>query len=166
MSVYIIPCFILVIVISCFIKRVNVYEAVTDGAADGLKMLLHILPTMIIMLTAVSMLRASGLLSALVGFIEPFMKQIGVPAEIVPMVLLRPVSGSGSFGLLTDCFNTYGADSIIGRLTSVIMGSTETTFYTIAVYYAGTGIKDVKKVIPCAVLGDLVSVILACIIVK
>lgn len=166
MSVYIIPCFILVIVISCFIKRVNVYEAVTDGAADGLKMLLHILPTMIIMLTAVSMLRASGLLSAVVGFIEPVMKQIGVPAEIVPMVLLRPVSGSGSFGLLTDYFNTYGADSVIGRLTSVIMGSTETTFYTIAVYYAGTGIKDVKKVIPCAVLGDLVSVILACIIVK
>ena len=166
MSSYIIPCFILIIIISCFVKRINVYEAVTEGGEEGLRMLLHIFPTLIIMLTAVSMLRESGILTAIVSFIEPLMKKTGVPAEIVPMVLLRPVSGSGSFGLLTDYFNTYGADSLIGRLTSVIMGSTETTFYTIAVYYAGTGIKDVRKVIPCAVVGDLVGVIMACLIVK
>lgn len=166
MSQYIIPIFILIIIISCFIKRVNVYESVTKGGEDGLKMLIHILPTMVVMLTAVSMLRASGLLGAIVSLLEPVMRKTGVPAEIIPMVLLRPVSGSGSFGLLTDYLNTYGADSLIGRLTSVIMGSTETTFYTIAVYYAGTGIKDVRKVIPCAVVGDLVGVIMACLIVR
>ena len=82
------------------------------------------------------------------------------------MVLLRPVSGSGAFGILADNLSAYGADSRIGRLTSVIMGSTETTFYTIAVYFGATDIKDIKRAIPCAVVGDLVCVVLACILIK
>ena len=163
---YIIPAFIVIIIFSCFKNKVNIYDAVIAGAESGIMTIKTILPTMIIILTAVYMLRASGLLDALITLFEPIFIRIGVPAEILPMVLLRPVSGSGSFGLLTDYYTSFGVDSRIGRLVSVIMGSTETTFYTIAVYYSGTGIKNLKRVIPCALVGDLVCIIAACITVK
>ena len=165
-SIYIIPAFIFIIMVACFKNKINVYESVLSGAETGLKTLITILPTMIIILSAVSMLRASGVLDCVVGLLSPLFYKVKLPPEIIPMMLLRPVSGSGSFGLLSDYLLQYGPDSLIGRLTSVIMGSTETTFYTIAVYFAGTGIKDVKKVIPCALFADFVSMILACIIIK
>lgn len=163
---YIIPVLFVIIICSCFKNKVNLYDAVILGAENGLGMIKTILPTMIIILTAVSMLRASGILDSLTVMFEPFFFKIGVSSEILPMVMLRPISGSGSFGLLTDYYKNFGVDSQIGRLVSVIMGSTETTFYTIAVYYSGTGIKDVRRVIPCALLGDLVCIIMACLIVK
>lgn len=165
-STYIIPVFIMIIIISCFKNKTNVYNAVVSGAEAGLRMLVTILPTMVIILSAVSMLRASGILEAVVNLLAPVFNKIDVPSDIIPMVLLRPVSGSGSFGLLSDYLSSYGPDSRIGLLTSIIMGSTETTFYTIAVYYAGTGIKDLRRVIPCALFGDLVSIVMACIIIR
>ncbi len=164
-SIYIIPVFIFTIIITCFKNKVNIYDAIVQGAESGLKTIITILPTMIIILAAVGMLRASGALETVVGLMSPLFNKIGVPAEIIPMVLLRPISGSGSFGLLTDYYATYGPDSIIGKLTSVIMASTETTFYTIAVYYSGTGIKDIRRVLPCAIFGDLICIVIACIIV-
>lgn len=165
-GIYIIPSFILVIIIQCLVSRINVYNAVLKGAETGLSTLVTILPTMVIILSGVSMLRASGVLDCAVHIFEPVFKKIDVPAEIIPMVLLRPVSGSGSFGLLSDYLSTYGPDSRIGMLTSIIMGSTETTFYTMAVYYAGTGIKDLRRVITCALFGDFISIFLACIIIR
>ena len=163
---YIIPFLFVVIICSCFKNKINLYDAVIAGAESGLGMIKTILPTMVIILTAVSMLRASGIMDSLTFIFEPLFSKIGVPSEILPMVMLRPISGSGSFGLLTDYYKNFGVDSHIGRLVSVIMGSTETTFYTIAVYYSGTGIKDLRRVIPCALLGDLVCVIAACLTVR
>lgn len=163
---YIIPMLFVIIIFSCFKSKVNLYDAVITGAEDGLGMIKTILPTMIIILTAVSMLRASGILGSLTVFFKPLFQKIGVSSEILPMVMLRPISGSGSFGLLTDYYTNFGVDSQIGRLVSVIMGSTETTFYTIAVYYSGTGVKDVRRVLPCALLGDLVGIVVACLVVK
>lgn len=166
MSSYIIPLFICIIIFACIKNRVPVYDTVVAGAEEGLMMVGRIIPTMVVILTAVSMLRASGALEAAEGILHPLLDKVGVPPEIVPMVLLRPVSGSGAFGILADNLSAYGADSRIGRLTSVIMGSTETTFYTIAVYFGATDIKDIKRAIPCAVIGDLVCVVLACILIK
>ncbi len=163
---YIIPLFMVSLICSCFKNKINLYDAVVIGAENGIKTIKTILPTMVIILTAVYMLRASGLLDAMISIFRPLFIKLGVPAEIIPMVMLRPVSGSGSFGLLTDYYTNFGVDSQIGRLVSVIMGSTETTFYTIAVYYSGTGIKDIRRVIPCALVGDLVCIIAACIIVN
>jgi len=165
LSAYIVPAFIAIIIIFCLKNKVPVYDTVVNGAENGLLMLKKILPTMIIILTAVSMLRASGALDSAITLLRPVFERLNIPPEIIPMVLLRPVSGSGSFALLTDTLSQYGADSRIGRLTSVIMGSTETTFYTIAVYFGATGMKNIKRAIPCAVIGDLVCIIIACIII-
>lgn len=165
-SIYVIPLFIFVIIISCFKSKTNVYNAVLDGAETGLRTIMTILPTMVIIISAVAMLRASGILEAIVNLLSPIFDKINVPSEIIPMVLLRPISGSGSFGLLSDYLSIYGPDSRIGMLTSIIMGSTETTFYTIAVYYANTGVKDLRRVIPCALFGDFISILMACIIIR
>lgn len=166
LSVYIIPAFISAIIISCVKSKVPVYDSVIEGAEDGLKMLLKIIPTMVAIMTAVSMLRASGALEAAVGALSPLCKAANIPPEIVPMMLLRPISGSGAFGILADDLTVYGPDSRIGNLASVIMGSTETTFYTLAVYFGSTNVKDIKRAVPCAVLGDVVGAAIACLIVK
>lgn len=166
MSAYIVPFFIAVIIIFCLKNKVPVYDTVVAGAENGLVMLTKIVPTMVIILTAVSMLRASGALDTAIALLRPVFEKIKVPPEIIPMVLLRPVSGSGSFGILADTLSAYGADSRVGRLTSVIMGSTETTFYTLAVYFGATGMKNIKRAIPCAMIGDLVCIIAACIAVQ
>lgn len=166
MSAYIVPIFITTIIIFCLKNKVPVYDTIVDGAENGLLMLTKIVPTMVIILTAVAMLRASGALDTAITVLRPVFEKINVPPEIIPMVLLRPVSGSGSFGILTDTLSAYGADSRIGRLTSVIMGSTETTFYTLAVYFGATGMKNIKRAIPCAIIGDLVCIVFACITVR
>ena len=166
MTVYIIPVFICLILASCIKKRVPVYDTVVKGADDGLKTLTRILPTMVVILTAVSMLRESGALEFFIKYTGPLFEKAGIPAEVVSMVLLRPVSGSGAFGLLADNITTYGPDSRVGMLSSVIMGSTETTFYTLAVYFGSAGMKDVKRVLPCALIGDAVCVITACLLIR
>jgi len=166
MGKYIIPGFICIIIISCLKNKVPVYNTVISGADDGLKTVLKIVPTMIVILTAVSMFRASGALDYVVRLMSPLFEKMNIPSELIPMIVLRPISGSGAMGLLTDSFSAYGPDSRIGMISGVIMGSTETTFYTMAVYFGAVGIKDVKKVLPCALIGDAVCVIVACLLIK
>lgn len=165
-SELILPVFLAVIIVFSIKARVPVYDTVISGAEDGMMMLLKIVPSMIAIMTAVAMLRSSGIFDFVVRLLEPVMNKLNVPPEILPMVILRPISGSGAFGILTDNLTTYGADSRIGRLSSVIMGSTETTFYTIAIYFSETNMKNVFRAIPCAVIADLVCVVLACIFVR
>ncbi len=158
---YIVPVVIFIILISAIIKKVPVYDSMCLGAADGLKIIVKILPSMICIMSAAAMLRASGIIDFFVDFLSPFTEKIGIPAEIMPMAMLRPVSGSGSLGLLADNLKTYGPDSRAGLISSIIMGSTETTFYTLAVYFGATGVKKSKRAIPCAVIGDIVGVMVS-----
>lgn len=123
-----------------------------------MRLLVDIFPPLVAMLTAASMLRASGALDIAVSFISPLTEKIGLPGEVMPLVMIRPVSGSGSIGVLSGILNQCGADSFAGRLASVICGSTETTFYCLAVYFSKTRVKYIKRAVPCAVAGDIAGI--------
>lgn len=163
---YIVPAVIFIILMPAIIKKVPIYDTMCDGAGDGLKILVKILPSMICIMSAAAMLRASGVMDFIINFVRPLTDVAGIPAEIMPMAFLRPVSGSGSMGLLAENLETYGADSIPGLISSIIMGSTETTFYTLAVYFGATHVKNTKRAVICAVIGDITGVVISTMIVK
>lgn len=160
-----IPAVILCIVITCLIKQIPLYSTVVSGAEEGIKIVGKILPTLIVILTAISMLNASGVLDCIIDIFEPITRLLNIPKETMPLVLMRPISGSGALGILTDILSRYGPDTRIGMMASVIMGSTETTFYTLAVYFGATGVKNVSRAIPCALIGDLTAIIVASFII-
>ena len=163
---YIIPALIFAVLAAALLKKQPAYEQFIDGAADGLKMLARIAPPVIAVVTAVYMMRASGLLAWLLGLISPVTDLIGIPPEVTPLALIRPLSGSGAIGLLSDILNQYGADSDIGKIASVICGSTETTFYCLCVYFSATRVKNNLKIIPCALLGDVTGIIFGTLLIK
>ena len=147
-------------------KRVDVYAALTRGAEEGLGVLLRILPALVGLLTAVSMFRASGAMDWLSRAFAPVTGFLGIPQETTPLLLVRPVSGSGALAVASDLIKTYGADSYIGRVAAVMMGSTETTFYTIAVYFGAAGIHKTCHTIPAALTADLAGFIAAAFAVR
>ena len=137
-------------------RRVDVYRALTRGAEEGLTVLLHILPSLVGLLTAVYMFRASGAMEWLAGLLAPLLARVGIPQEAAPLLFIRPVSGSGALAVGSELMATYGADSYIGRVAAVMLGSSETTFYTIAVYYSSAGIRKTRYTIPAALCADVV----------
>jgi len=147
-------------------KRVDVFAALTDGALDGLKTLLRIFPSLLALLPAIYLLRASGLLDALTGLLSPFLEVLGIPADLTPIMILRPLSGSGALAAATEIIRQFGADSIIGRTAAVMIGSTETTFYVIAVYFGAAGITKGRRIIPAALIADLVGFVMAAVTVR
>ena len=138
-------------------RRVDVYGALTHGAEEGLTVLLKVLPALVGLLTAVSMFRASGALEWLTGLCAPVLELLGIPPETTPLMLVRPVSGSGALAVGTDLITTYGPDSYIGRVAAVMLGSTETTFYTIAVYFGAAGIHKTRHTVPAALTADFMG---------
>ena len=136
-------------------RRMDVYGALTHGAEEGLTVLLKVLPALVGLLTAVSMFRASGALEFLTGLCAPVLEALGIPPKATPLMLVRPVSGSGALAVGTDLITTYGPDSYIGRVAAVMLGSTETTFYTIAVYFGSAGIIRTRHTVPAALAADL-----------
>ena len=142
-------------------KRVDVYTALTRGAEEGLNVLVHILPSLIALLTAVYMLRASGALDALTALLAPALTVLGVPPETAPLLVIRPLSGSGALAAGGDIMRQYGPDSYIGRCAAVMLGCTETTFYTVAVYFGAAGIKRTRYTIPAALTADLAAYLAA-----
>ena len=136
-------------------KRVDVYSALTHGAEEGLTVLLRVIPALVGLLTAVSMFRASGAMEWLSALCAPVLERLGIPPEVTPLMLVRPVSGSGALAVGTDLMTTYGPDSYIGRVAAVMLGSTETTFYTVAVYFGAAGILRTRYAIPAALTADL-----------
>lgn len=142
-------------------RRVDVYEALTQGAGEGLRILFRITPALVGLLTAVYMLRASGVLEALTGLLEPVMAFVGIPAELLPLMLVRPVSGSAALGVGAELIGAYGPDSELGRMAAVMLGSTETTLYVAAVYFGSVGIKQTRYAIPAALCADLVGFLAA-----
>lgn len=162
--IYVIPAIIAIILIVALAKKLPSYELFIEGAEEGMKIVAGIFPPLVAVLTAAYMLRASGTLDLLISLMSPITSLI--PAEVLPLVLIRPISGSGALGILTDTLNTYGADSQIGRIASVIMGSTETTFYCLCVYFAKTRVKHNLKALPFAAAGDITGILMAVILIK
>ena len=160
-SIYIIPSVIVLAVIYGMFKKVDLFGAFTEGAKEGMRSLISVAPSLIGLVIAVSMLEASGFFDLLTGFLQPVCTTIGIPAEVLPLGLMRPVTGSGSFAMLNSILEKYGADSIIGKTASVMAGSTETTFYAITVYFGSVGIKNTRFTIPAALTADIVGMFLA-----
>ena len=156
---YVIPAVIAAVIIFALKTRTDAYTAFTEGAADGLRTVVKILPSLLAVITAAQMLRVSGAIDMIIRFISPVTDFLHIPPEVMPLALIRPVSGSGSLGILADILNTFGADSKQGMIASVIMGSTETTFYCLCVYFAGTKVKYTRRVIPCAVISDIIGIL-------
>ena len=142
-------------------RGVDVYAAMTAGAGDGLRTLARILPVLVALLTAVYMLRASGVLDALSDFLEPVLSKVGLPGELLPLMLVRPVSGSAALGVGSELIRTYGPDSELGRMAAVMLGSTETTLYTAAVYFGSVGADRTRYAVPAALCADLVGFLAA-----
>ncbi len=136
-------------------KRVDVYGALTHGAEEGLTVLLRVIPALVGLLTAVSMFRASGAMEWLSGLCTPVLGWLGIPPETVPLMLVRPVSGNGALAVASELIAANGPDSYVGRVAAVMLGSTETTFYTIAVYFGSAGIHRTRHTIPAALVADL-----------
>lgn len=136
-------------------KRVDVYAALTHGAEEGLTVLLRVIPALVGLLTAVSMFRSSGAMEWLSGLCAPILKWLGIPPETAPLMLVRPVSGNGALAVASELIAANGPDSYVGRVAAVMLGSTETTFYTIAVYFGSAGIHKTRHTIPAALAADL-----------
>jgi len=165
-SIYVVPIFISAILIYGLVKKVDVFSVFIAGAREGLVTAVNILPALVALLTAVGMLRASGALDALVALVAPAAEAFGFPAEVLPGALMRPISGSGSLAVLENTLTTYGADSVVGRIASVMQGSSETTFYTLAVYFGAVNIKKTGAVLPCAIAADFAGFVGACVATK
>ena len=161
-----IPCIMLGI--SCFALagKHDVYTLLVSGAADGLQTLKSMIPALVILLSAVQMLRVSGAMNELTTLAAPLCQWIGIPPETVPLVLIRPISGSAALAIGSELIAAYGADSTIGRTAAVMLGSTETTFYTISVYFGTVGIKRTRYAIPAALAADLTGFITASLVTR
>ena len=156
-SIYAIPALILIIITLGFIQKVPLFDCFLSGAKDGLGTALRILPSLVGLLAAVSMLKASGALDLLSYALAPLGRLVLLPKEVIPLALLRPVSGSGGLALMENVFKHHGPDSVAGKAASILAGATETTFYTITVYYGSVGIKKMRQSIPAALAGDLAA---------
>ena len=150
----------LITVVGC-LRKVDVYDSLVSGAKEGLGVMVRIIPAMIALLTAVHMLRASGALESIGKFLAPLLSFLGIPPETVALLLVRPVSGSAALGVGADLITAYGPDSLVGRTAAVMLGSTETTFYTIAVYFGAAGIRKTRYALPAALCADLAGFIAA-----
>ena len=163
---YIVPLLLAGTAVCALARRVDVYAALTAGAGEGLRVMARICPALIGLLTAVGMFRASGAMDALAGVLAPLLRLLGIPPETAALLLVRPVSGSGALAVGSELMAAYGADSYIGRVAAVMLGCTETTFYTIAVYFGAAGIRRTRYTVPAALTADLTGFIAAALSVR
>ena len=161
MSDYIIPGLLLISSVLALRKKENTYDLLLQGAGEGLNLLRNILPALVVLLTAVHMLRESGAAELLSSLLAPVFSLFGIPPETAMLVLIRPISGSAALAVGADLMAEYGPDSRIGRTVAVMLGSTETTFYTISVYFGAAGIRKTRYTIPAALFADFVGFFMA-----
>lgn len=160
-SLYAIPFLLLSIPLYGHFKKVKVYETFVEGAKEGFSTAIMIIPFLVAMLVAIGMFRSSGAMDILTGFLAPVTEAVKMPAEVLPMAIMRSLSGGGAEGMMAELIATHGPDSLIGRMSSVLMGSTETTFYIIAVYFGSIGVKKTRHAIPAGLLADFASIVAA-----
>jgi spore maturation protein B len=148
------------------IKKVKIYEAFVEGAKEGFNIGVRIIPYLVAMLVAIGIFRAGGGMELLASILAPVTWAIGMPPEALPMALIRPLSGSGALGVMSELTNAHGADSLIGRMVAVMMGSGETTFYVLAVYFGSVGITRTRQAVPAGVIADLVAILMSVLVVN
>ena len=158
---YVVPFLLLGASVLALRKKENAYDLLLSGAADGLKLLFSIVPALVLLLCAVNMLRASGATEIISNLLSPVFSVFGIPPETALLVLVRPLSGSAALAVGADLIAKHGADSLIGRTAAVMLGSTETTFYTISVYFGAAGIKKTRYAIPAALIADFIGFFVA-----
>lgn len=163
---YIVPLLLLISTVLVLRKKENAYDLLLQGAGDGFQLLKSIAPALILLLVAVSMLRASGAVELFSSFMTPVFRFLGIPPETALLVLIRPLSGSAALAVGADLMAQYGPDSIIGRTVAVMLGSTETTFYTVSVYFSAAGIQKTRYTIPAALFADFVGFFMASLTVR
>ena len=161
MTDYLVPILLLGISLVALKRQEDAYDLLLSGAAEGLKMLLSIVPALVILMTAVSMLRASGAMELLSRLLSPVFSFFGIPPETAILVLIRPISGSAALAVGAELMAIHGVDSQIGRTVAVMLGSTETTFYAISVYFGAAGIRKTRYTVPAALFADFVGFLMA-----
>lgn len=160
----IVPLFLLMVFATGFTRRVKIYDSFVSGARDGLMVAIRLIPYLIAIFIAVGVFRDSGAMSLTSRLLKPFLGLFGVPAEILPLAVVRPLSGSAGLGVLADIFARHGPDSRLGMLASVMQGSTETTFYVLTVYFGAVAVRDTRHTLASGLLADLAAFIAALII--
>ena len=166
MTDYIVPVLLLFFSVFALRKKENSYDLMLSGATEGLKLLITLIPALILLLTAVSMLRASGAIAWISGFLSPVFGFFGIPPETAMLVLIRPISGSAALAVGAELMAQYGVDSPVGRTAAVMLGSTETTFYTISVYFGAAGIQKTRYTLPAALFAEFVGFFMASLTVR
>lgn len=164
LSLIAIPGFIVFVLGYGYIKKVHVYDTFIEGAKDGLSTVVRVFPYMVAMFVAIGIFRSSGAMDILVKILSPITTLVGIPGEILPLALMRPVSGIASTGILGELYKTYGPDSYIGRVASTMMGSTETIFYTLSIYFGAVGIKKIRYTLWGSLLADIAGLLASIII--
>lgn len=163
---WVLPLTVALIFATGVFKGVRVYEVFSQGAKKGLKTVYGIFPTVMALVVAVTMLRESGAMELIAGFFSPVASFLGIPEQIIPIGLLTPVSGGGSLSLFRDVLETEGPDSFAGRVASVLMGSTDTTFYAVSIYFGAVGIKHTRHTLPAGLAADFTSLVLSSFFIR
>ena len=160
-SLWAIPTLLVVIPLVGIIRKVKVYDVFIEGAKEGFDVAVKIIPFLVGILVAIGMFRGSGAMDLLMAGLRPVVTATGFPAELVPLAILRSLTGSGSLAFTTDLIKTYGPDSVIGRMAATLYGSSETTFYVLAVYFGAVGVRRTRHAVPAALVGDIVAAVAA-----
>ncbi|MZQ84357.1 spore maturation protein [Paenibacillus sp. 5J-6] len=163
-SAWAIPIMIVFIPLYAAYRKVPVYESFVDGAKEGFDTAIKIIPHLVGMMVAISVFRASGAMDLLIGWMRPFFESIGVPTEVLPLAILRPITGAGSLAFTTDLIEQFGPDSMIGRIASTVQGSTDTTLYVITVYFGAIGIRKAGYALKVGLISDLVGFVASIVI--
>lgn len=161
LSVLAIPGLALLIIVTGALKKVKIYETFVEGAKEGFNIGVRIIPFLVAMLVGIGIFRAGGAMEILTSLLSPLTDLIGMPAEALPMAFMRPLSGSGALGVMSEIFNAHGADSHVGRMVSVMMGSGETTFYVLAVYFGSVGVTRTRQAVPAGIIADVVAILVS-----
>lgn len=165
LAVFILPLIIVLIPLYGLIKKVPVYEVFVEGAKEGFEIGVRIIPYLVAILFAIGMFRASGAMDWMISGLRPVLSLVGFPADLLPMAIFRPLTGSGSVGVLAEMIETFGEDALVVKMAATMFGSTETTFYVIAVYFGAVGVKKVKYAVQTGLIADLAGIIASVVIV-
>jgi spore maturation protein B len=166
MAVFVLPAIIVGFPLYGLYKKVPVYEEFVEGAKEGFTVAVQIIPYLVAILFAIGMFRASGAMAFLVEGLRPVLSLVSIPPEVIPMGIIRPLTGSGSAGVVVDLINTYGEDSLIVKIAATMFGSTETTFYVIAVYFGAVNVQKTRHAVPAGLIADFTAMVLAVYVVQ
>lgn len=163
-SDYFLPIVVFVIILYALIKKVDIYDSFIRGAKDGLHLGASVFPCLVAMIFGVNILLGSGFITTLFSGIKPFFSSLGIPVEVMPMAIIRPISGNASFLIMTDLIKNYGADSLVGNLAACMQGATDTTIYVLSLYFGSIGIKKIRYALAAGLFADLITIVMSIIL--